>query len=348
MTPTFTRFAATLLLVPALASLTGAAEEYAIYKSADRGRSWFRSDTGISRASRINAFGALDDSVLVGTDSGIFVSEDEGKHWEPASGAAASSGRVISFAALKSKVFAGTDGNGIVVSSDKGKSWFLDAAFPSKKVRCLLAHEGKLYAGTDAEGAFASEDGQVWTQLSRGFPADGQAFALAMVKDTLFAGLYSKGLYAWDLRESHWAKAGAVLPLALAATGDTLVAGHNPGGLYWSADLGSTWSRGTASAAVEIGLAIPDEAGGLSNQAPVWELASGDELVLGGVSAGIYYSEDRGRTWTRARTGLPEQSPGIAFFLKRGFVLAGTRISGANGEPGGGATRKDPSDSGRN
>ena len=54
---------------------------------------------------------------------------------------------------------------------DKGQAWVLNGAFPSRKVRCLLAHEGKLYAGTDAEGVVVSSDGgHIWTPLQQEFP----------------------------------------------------------------------------------------------------------------------------------------------------------------------------------
>ena len=319
------------------------AESYAVFKSTDRGQSWVRSDTGMRDGSRINAFGSLDETLFAGTDSGIFISGDEAQTWRPATGIAKSSGRIISFASLGRKTFAGTDGSGMLVSVDEGKAWVLNASFPSKKVRCLLAQEGKLYAGTDADGVFASTDGgEGWAQLQPGLPAHSQVFALSRVEARLFAGLYSKGLYAWNEQEHHWTKADPVSPLALAAIGGTLVAGHNPGGLYWSADLGASWSKGTASTVGQFASVLPNEAGELSSEAPVWELASNDELVLAGASTGIYYSEDRGRTWTRARTGLPSESAGVSFLLKRTFVLAGTLIKRANGGPDGAAIGSQP------
>jgi hypothetical protein len=213
----------------------------------------------------------------------------------------------------------------------------LERAFPSEKVRCLLAHDGKVYAGTDTDGVFAANAaGQPWTYLSAGLPSHAQVFALSAVRGRLFAGLYARGLYAWDEQNHSWVKTGPVTPLALASVHDTLIAGHNPGGLYWSGDLGASWSKGVA-----VGHAVgplvslhSDNSGELSSEAPVWELGSNDDgLVLAGAAAGIYYSEDRGRTWVRARKGLPEKSPGIAFLLKRDFVLAGTLIEESNGEP---------------
>jgi len=322
------RVTALLLIATTFAGFAGA-EAFAVFRSSDRGQTWIRSDAGMPGRSRINAFGSADEVLFAGTDSGIFTSRDEAHSWQPAAGVAMSAGRIISFASLGRKVFAGTDGKGMLVSPDGGQSWVLDRAFPSPKVRCVLSHKGKVYAGTDEEGVFASPDGgQTWTRLSGGFPPGEQVFALAAVEGRLFAGLYSRGLYGWDDQQHLWLKQGSVTPLALASSDRTLIAGHNPGGLYWSADLGASWSKGVpvvnADGLFTSGLSA--DSGELLAEPPVWELASNDDLVFAGASAGIYHSKDHGRTWTPARTGLPAESPGIAFLLKQNFVLAGTRI----------------------
>ncbi|MCP5522879.1 MAG: hypothetical protein H7A46_15175 [Verrucomicrobiales bacterium] len=147
----------------------------------------------------------------------------------------------------------------------------------------------------------------------------------------VFAALYGRGLYLWDEFERSWLKRGPVTPLVLAGVGSVLIAGHNPGGLWRTDDLGQSWARGVGAGSVADLLTSltsdgPDE---LPLEAPVWELASGEHLAIAGADAGIYLSEDRGRTWTRARTGLPEQSPGIAFLVREEFVLTGVPITGA-------------------
>jgi len=268
-------YLATVLAAATFNSFTGTAEEFAVFKSNDDGQSWIRSDAGMPKQSRINAFGSADgaDGVLfAGTDSGIFISRDGALSWQPATGAAMDSGRIISLAVLGQNVFAGTDGKGLLASSDGGRLWALIDAFPSVKVRCLLAHDGKVYAGTDTDGVFVSKDaGQTWAYFSMGLPSHAQVFALSAVRGRLFVGLYGRGLYAWDEQKDSWTKTGPVTPLALASVQDTLIAGHNPGGLHWSGDMGVSWSKGVASghAAGPLVSLHSDDLGELGSEAPV-------------------------------------------------------------------------------
>ena len=181
------------------------------------------------------------------------------------------------------KCFGGTDSNGMLVSLDEGRSWVRDATFPSQKLRCLLSLRGKLYAGTDAGGVFSTgDDGQTWSGLSAGFPSGAQVFAMTEVDGVLFAGLYNRGLFAWDEQKHSWSQIRGVQPLALASADGALIAGHNPGGLYWSRDLGVTWSKGITAVdtANRFGLTLAEDSGELLADAPIWEMASNDSLVF--------------------------------------------------------------------
>lgn len=316
---------ARLMVIAVVPAAALAAEGFAIFRSADRGYSWTRADEGLPGDSRVNAFGALGGSVFAGTDAGVFMSRDEGRSWQSATGVAMASGRILCFATLEGSVYAGTDGRGILVSSDGGISWESNAGFPRVKVRSLLAHRGELYAGTDANGVLVSgDDGRSWRQQREGLPDGAQVFALAAVRGRLFAGLYARGLFVWHELDQRWSKAGEVTPLALASVGGVLVAGHNPGGIQWSGDLGNHWSQATVNIPGQSTLSLSNPADELSGDAPVWELASSDDLAVAGVATGIYLSENQGRTWVRARRGLPAASPGVSFLVRGSLVLAGT------------------------
>lgn len=298
-----------LLALPALSVAIAAEGGHAVYRSTDRGRSWAPADRGIPDGARVNAFGSFEEIVLAGTDSEICLSRDEGRHWRPT----AQSVRVLSFATRARRVYAGTERNGLLMSSDKGVTWTVDTDFPALKIRSLAVDGQRLYAGTDSDGVLVSEtEGGRWRQLGNGLPPRAQVFALAMLQGRLFAGLYRQGLFGWSDAAQRWSRAGKVSPLVLASSEGTLIAGHNPGGLLWSRDFGATWSQG-----------LPDASATLPVGAPVWELGSGDGLLVAGAADGIYYSEDRGRTWRRAVAGLPAERPGVAFIVRKGLILAG-------------------------
>jgi hypothetical protein len=152
-----------------------------------------------------------------------------------------------------------------------------------------------------------------WIAHNAGLPPLSQIFALAFADDTIFAGLYAKGLYVRSSNEQRWTKAGTVKPLVLAAAAGTLAVGHNPGGIYWSERPKSTeWTKA---------------AGDFESAAPVWEMAADGNVVLAGMADGIFRSEDYGRTWSRTLKGLPAKSPGVSFLIQGNVIYAGLVIT---------------------
>jgi photosystem II stability/assembly factor-like uncharacterized protein len=262
---------------------------------------------------RVNSFGETADRIFAGTDAGIYSSGDGGKSWQKTSVTA----RTISFATSGKTLYAGTQSAGLFASKDQGLTWTPVTSLASKYIRSLLAAQGRLYVGTDANGVMVSHDqGMTWMPYNAGLPALSQIFALAFANDTIYAGLYAKGLYAWSENEQRWTKAGNVQPLVLAATGGSLAVGHNPGGIYWSEKPKSLeWTKA---------------AGDFESAAPVWELASSDKLVLAGIADGIFRSADHGRTWSRTLKGLPAKSPGVAFLVQGNTIYAGLVITSSS------------------
>lgn len=278
---------------------------------------------GLRTDARINAFGTIQGMLLAGTDAGIYWSRDGGASWLGSNGVVESGRRITCIEVVGSTAFAGTVDKGLLEYEVGGRAWRINASFPAKWVRSLKGHSDQLYVGTDREGVYATMDaGKHWRALTHGLPVHAQVFSLTHAGGQVFAGLYSNGLMRWSEADLRWEKAGRVTPLALASNEGTVIAGHNPGGLHWSADLGATWSAGTPSGSVLFPVGVTDSNGELPVEAPVWELSAADGLVVAGAASGVYYSEDSGRTWTRALFGIRENSPGIAFHVERGFMLA--------------------------
>lgn len=312
-------------------SSAGVAEPF-LFKSMDNGKSWSPAGAGLGENQSVNGLGSFEDTVFAGTNTGIYFSKDQGQSWNPASIEGDLTPRVLCISRTsKDIVFAGTDGAGLLESKDQGQTWTLNTKFPSLKVRCIVANQNELYLGTDTHGVYVSSDqGQHWSQLNQGLPEKSQVFAMTSIHDQLFAALYSQGLYGWEASTQSWKKAGEVSPLVLSATSTALIAGHNPGGVFRSDDLGFSWEKGMAESLTFFDLSGREESDKLSSNAPVWEGASSENFSIIGASDGVFYSLNHGITWTRSTTGLPPNRPGIAFLVMPDYVLASISNQGTS------------------
>ncbi len=335
------------LILASLGQLLGG-DSFDVFRSSDGGDTWTQASQGLPTFSRINAVHADGTRVLAGTDAGLFRSDDEGGTWNVVVVLPEAAPRILAIAVHADRIFLGTDRHGLIASADQGKTWDRKAGLAATKIRSLHATGTRLYAGTDADGVHRSDDaGGNWIVLREGWPALGQAFALSEVGGSIHAALYSQGLHRWNEGAGAWERVGTVVPLALAATRGTLIAGHNPGGLHASHDAGVVWEQGrirTASTLDLLGTAEPSE-GGDGQDGPVWEMAGDAERVFAGVGPGILRTTDRGRTWSRLSGGLPEAAPGIAFWVRGVRVFAAVRLPNRGIEPAKGQPAQRPTPS---
>lgn len=292
---------------------------FSLYQSTDHGNSWVQAGRGLPAEARVNALEVAGTITIAGTDRGIFISRDAGTNWQPTTQCVGTEVRVLCLTAQAGRVFAGTHQHGVLVSSDDGATWqTMNHGLTDRHIRSLLAAGTDLYAGTDRQGVFVSTDaGATWTNRRAGLPGSSQVFDLAALGETIFAGLYSRGLYRWSTSDGLWVKAGEVAPLELVATGKTLVVGHNPGGVFVSDDHGKTWQDGNL---------------GLPLNAPVWTLAADAERVFVGTTGklgtgtedvSLFTSGDHGKSWTRSDKGLPTSGAAVSVAATKDFVLVG-------------------------
>ena len=75
--------------------------------------------------------------------------------------------------------------------------------------------------------------------------------------------------------------------------------------------------------------------GALIDNAPIWDMQAWAGIILAGAADGLFLSDDRGRSWTRSRAGIPPGAPGISFLAEPDLLLAAVHLprTGTNSAP---------------
>lgn len=244
--------------------------------------------------------------VLAGTSAGhVYLSRDGGESWREAGSPLALRGWVVGTLLFDpnrpERLWAGLwgiwDGGTVLYSDDLGASWVQrDAGLPGGQVYALTAvpgAPGRLYAATRA-GVYGSDDeGRSWRHLTAAHPEVQNVSSLLVDPyrpATLLAGTWRRAYRSDDAGRS-WRGVfdGMVLDTELFSVhanprqpGE--VWASTCGWVYRSTDFGGRWTR------FERGL---DE-----RRTPSFAVLF-DGRLLAGTVAGLYSSDDHGRTWSR-------------------------------------------------
>ncbi|MCC6234020.1 MAG: hypothetical protein IT580_15350 [Verrucomicrobiales bacterium] len=321
---------ATLLPLAALGLGAWARAEtprHRVYQSRDQGTTWQEASAGLPRATRVHAFAAIEGIQIAATDAGLFRSTNAARSWGPTASASGAPRPVQSLAVSGSILVAGTLHHGLVRSLDHGVTWSQVVPFSLANIRCLHATQRLVMAGTDAHGVLVSQDGgTTWQARRAGLPEASQVFDLTEFSGTWYAALYSQGLYQWDDQAERWRRLGLEIPLALAATSKALIGGLNPGGILASTNGGRDWTPGTSALVPDLFAFDPAQPSPLPPFAPVWTLKASTQQAWAGAADGLFHSENHGRTWQRAQTGLPPARPAVAFLVTPELLLASVHV----------------------
>ncbi|MGE3165734.1 MAG: WD40/YVTN/BNR-like repeat-containing protein [Planctomycetota bacterium] len=156
-----------------------------------------------------------------------------------------------------------------------------------------------------------SADSATWVAFGRDLPDGAQVFELATTDQSVYAALYSKGLYRIAPDGGSWQQVGDVKPLRFHIHGEVFLAGHNPGGVYRSVDAGRTWELG----------------GGTFDHSPTWVLGhAGPNLLVGTSPGAVAMSRDSGASWQPSAAGLPAGASVVALASDRSYALAAVVI----------------------
>ena len=293
-----------------------AGTNFGIYVSSDSGNTWTLSTQGLPSNTTVYSLSSnASGEVFAGTDIGVFVSIDHGNSWAQTG----LNGSIIKTIAItpSGTIFAGTTTNGVFVSANDGLSWTqtsLSSAgissvtcdssgaiiagasnqgtyvslnngsnwvksnsilFPLNMYSLVSELPNKILVGTD-NGVYTSDNmGVTWSQLGTlGFPATSLTLA---PNGYVFAGGYRSQNYGYSW--TQMSVYGSKLVDCFDNENHSLYVGSSNGGLYVSADYGSSFTKLSVSGVV-YSIAVD---------------SVGDIFV--GTSSGVYVSTDNGVRW---------------------------------------------------
>lgn len=260
--------------------------------------SWEASGTGLADDLRIVHF-ALGDTLYVAADQGMYQTADGGNSWQKLSGSPLDTLFIYSFLNQNGRIYAGTK-QGLYYSDDSLQTWTSSTlGLPDDGIIFIAQLDTVVYAGTSSEGVFKSTDNlATWTPMNQGLEHSFlNVRGMAVVDSFLFMATQD-ALYRATNQSTSWDSTMNGIPIhpfwvsrsrfsLVQSEGSTLYtyfSNKEGSGLYFSTDLGTTWSK------TDDNRPMPSVASSL--------LVRGDTFDLGFRSfVGFFRSTDAGATW---------------------------------------------------
>jgi hypothetical protein len=210
-----------------------------MFLSTDRGSSW-ATLSGFFEYETVSSLVADDAHLYAATHGRLLVSEDNGSAWNPIA-LPVLGGAITSLAVRDSLLVLGTWGNGVLVSTNRGRDWSGDTLKPDRFITAVGIGERGIVAGTVNEVLFESvNQGRDWKGIGGGggtyHSSSGiAAYVIVSVGSTLVVGA-GQGVVVGTYKDSSWTftNTGCSNVHSLAFGGPYLFAGGS---------LGDFWRR---------------------------------------------------------------------------------------------------------
>jgi len=271
-------------------------------------------------ANSVHCLTSVDTVLFAGTDDGVFRSTDSGDHWIQVNNGLTDYS-VNSLAAMGPKLFAGT-GGGVFVTTDYGTNWSaMNQGLTDYDVITLVADKPNLFAGVSS-GVFLSKDeGASWGPIDSGIVrlsvTGNLTVSCLAAADSIICVAALEGLFVssdlgtnWTLTSLDWAKEVSIMADSGRMKLYVRTAYDNPWGPIYCLDSGGlNWNC-------------------VMSQATCFAVE--DTLLFAESIDGVFYSKNRGSTWTDIGGGfaLAASREVSTFFFEDSIVYAGTLHSG--------------------
>lgn len=331
-----------------------------VFRSNDTGATWLKADSGLTN-NNIYSYVIVDSSIYVGTQGGgIFLSKDTGVSWMTSNHNLGFT-TPNCFANIGSVIFTGLDWAGVAHTTDLGVNWNNTCTGIIDPIVTGLAVTGSvIYAGTSAGSILQSIDSGVnWVEKKTAYTRPG-INSLISIGNIIIAGTVDSGILRSTDEGNTWNNLGLKTEINYLAANGAEVLASNGYEIYLSLDTGASWSKARSLPELAVGIiGINYFAGGdrglfiSTDKGNTWNLTgwtaatgdpngdpilndsivfsmttSGNNLIIGTMSYGIFLSEDLGNTWTNISTGLPKFSHVQSLHVANDYLFAGLRDYG--------------------
>ncbi len=292
-----------ILVQPLTGKILVASKGQGVLSSTDDGNSWQTS--GLVERQQIIALQASTsnpDKVYAATSSGLAVSDDFGLHWRSLGQRSRFVFSLLSNPGQPGEIVAGGESGQLSRSLDQGRSWqALEAGLPKGNLlaQAIDSRRNRHYVAIERAGVYRSDDhGRSWS--AGGNLVQNMQILAIHVDDAsgrVLLATNGHGLFTSDDAGQSWQPAGLpdqpivsdLQPLA----GTQLLAATSTA-ILLTRDNGNSWSSlGQQSAFVFDLLRNPND---------------DRQWFIGGASGEVWRSDDAGKSWSLANTGLPKSN----------------------------------------
>lgn len=155
----------------------------------------------------------------------------------------------------------------------------------------------------------SNNTGKTWTSISKNLPLD-QITSIGYFDNTLLVALSNYGIYRSDNEGGSWSLATGIARISsFAKHRNQLVAG-GVSGIYFSSDMGRTWSRLTHSPQSVQKQKLFDQ---------------GDTLFVTSPDYGVSFSVNNGQSWNSINEGIPPSARPTSLTTFQGLTLVGAQ-----------------------